>query len=367
LRPRARFPAGLLLLAALAFAADAPADEEPVLNIYNWADYIAPDTIPDFEREFGIEVNYDVYDSTEVVEAKLLSGKTGYDVVFHSYRYSARLIPIGVYQPLDRSRLTGQANLDPWVLNVLQEYDPGNLYGVPHMWGTTGFAYNEDMVRERMPDAPVDSAGMLFDPAVVSRFADCGVSLLDEPSDVIPMVLLYLGLDPNSLEPADLAAAEAQLKSVRPYIRYFSSTKMMNDLPNRETCIAMSWSGDYAQAMQRAAEVGSEVRLAYTVPREGTVLWFDGVFIPADAEHPGNAHLFIDYLMRPKVIAAISNTTYYANANVASMAYIRPEILADAAVYPPESERSRFDIGFIFGPKQERRRTRAWARVKTGL
>lgn len=367
MRPRARFPAGLLLLAALAVAADAPAEEEPVLNIYNWADYIAPETIPDFEREYGIEVNYDVYDSTEVVEAKLLSGKTGYDVVFHSYRYSARLIPIGVYQPLDRSRLTRQANLDPWVLNILQEYDPGNRYGVPHMWGTTGFAYNEDMVRERMPDAPVDSAAMLFDPEVVSRFAGCGVSLLDEPSDVIPMVLLYLGLDPNSLDEADLAAAEAQLKSVRPYIRYFSSTKMMNDLPNRETCIAMSWSGDYAQAMQRAAEVGSEVRLAYTAPREGTVLWFDGIFIPADAEHPGNAHLFIDYLMRPQVIAAISNTTYYANANVASRAYIRPEILADAAVYPPESERSRFDIGFIFGPKQERRRTRAWARVKTGL
>lgn len=365
MRARANFRACLLLLAALATAA--PADEEAVVNIYNWADYVAPDTISNFEREFGIEVNYDVYDSTEVVEAKLLSGKTGYDVVFHSYRYSARLIPIGVYQPLDRSRLTQLANLDRWVLDILQEYDPGNLYGVPYMWGTTGFAFNEDMVRDRMPDAPVGSADMLFDPEVVSRFADCGVSLLDEPSDVIPLVLLYLGRDPNSLDLADLAAAEAQLKSIRPYIRYFSSTKMMNDLPNRETCIAMSWSGDYAQAMQRATEVGAEVRLAYTVPREGTVLWFDGIFIPADAEHPENAHAFIDYLMRPEVIGAISNTTHYANANLASMPYIRPDIVSNTAVYPRADERNSFEIGFIFGPKQERRRTRTWARIKTGL
>jgi putrescine transport system substrate-binding protein len=367
LGPRAKFRASLLLLAALAAPFGALAEEKPLLNIYNWADYIAPDTISNFEREFDIEVNYDVYDSTEVVEAKLLSGKTGYDVVFHSYRYSARLIPIGVYQPLDRSRLTNLANLDQWVLDIVEDYDPGNRYGIPHMWGTTGFAFNRDMVRDRMPDAPVDSAEMLFNPEVVSRFADCGVSLLDEPTDVIPMVLLYLGRDPNSLDPADLAAAEAQLKSVRPYIRYFSSTKMMNDLPNRETCIAMSWSGDYAQAMQRAAEVGAEVRLAYTVPREGSVLWFDGIFIPADAEHPENAHAFIDYLMRPEVIGAISNTTHYANANVASMPFIRPDILGDTAIYPPESERSRFDIGFLFGPKQERRRTRTWARIKTGL
>jgi putrescine transport system substrate-binding protein len=356
----------LALLTVLLVPA-AGAGEEKVLNVYNWADYIAPDTIPNFEKETGIEVNYDVYDSTEVVEAKLLSGRTGYDVVFHGFRYSSRLIPIGVYRELDRTRLPDWDNLDPWVLTMMQAYDPGNRFGMPYMWGTTGFAYNVDMVRERMPDAPVQSAAMLFDPAVVSKFADCGVSLLDEPTDVFPMVLLYLGLDPNSLDPADLARAEAQLKSVRPYIRYFSSARMINDLPNEEICVAMSWSGDYAQASARATEAGIDVRLAYTAPVEGSMLWFDGVFIPSDAEHPDNAYRFLNYLLRPDVIADISNTLFYANANLASMSDVLPEITGNAAIYPLPSERGRFDVGVVYGPKEERRRTRAWSRVKTGL
>jgi len=342
-------------------------NEERVLNIYNWADYIAPDTVANFEKEYGIKVNYDLYDSTEVVEAKLLAGSTGYDVVMHSTRYSARLIPIGVYQPLDRNKLSLWQNLDPWVLKVMDGYDPGNRYGMPYMWGSTGYAINVDMVKARMPDAPLGSAAMLFDPAIVSRFADCGVSLLDEPTDVIPMVLQYLGRDPNSLKPEDIAAAEAQLKKIRPYVRYFSSARMINDLPNREVCIAMSWSGDYAQAMARATEVGADVNLAYYVPREGTLYWFDGVFIPADAPHPDNAHLFLNYLLRPEVMAAISNETRYANANRLSFPYMLPEIANDPASYPLQEDRERAEIGYIFGPKDERRRTRAWSRVKTGL
>lgn len=345
----------------------AGAAEEKVLNIFNWADYVAPDTISNFEDEFGIEVNYDVYDSTEIVEAKLLAGQTGYDVVVHSVRYSARLLPIGVYQPIQRDRLTNWDNLDPWVLEAVEPYDPGNRYGVPYMWGTTGFAYNIDMVRERMPDAPVESADMLFDPDVVSRFADCGVSLLDEPTDVIPMALMYLGYDPNSMKPAHLAEAEAVLKSVRPYIRYFSSAKMINDMPNKEICVAMSWSGDYAQAMNRAKEVGADVKLAYSTPEEGTTLWFDSFYIPADAPHPENAHLFINYMLRPKVIADASNTTWYANANRKSFPFMDPELVRDPASYPPMEERLNLEAGLIFGPKLERRRTRVWSRVKTGL
>jgi len=341
--------------------------EEKVLNIYNWADYIGPDTISNFEQEFGIKVNYDLYDSTEVVEAKLLSGSTGYDVVFHGFRYSSRLIPIGVYRELDREQLPLLGNLDPWVLSMMEAYDPGNRHGIPYMWGTTGFAYNVEMVAARMPDAPVSSAAMLFEPEVAAHFADCGISLLDEPTDVIPMVLLYLGLDPNSLDPADLARAEAQLKAVRPYIRYFSSARMINDLPNEEICVAMSWSGDYAQAMNRASEVGADVKLAYTAPAEGSMLWFDGIFIPSDAGHPANAHLFLNYLLRPRVIGAISNALFYANANAASAEFVSPVVANDAAVYPPVSERGRFDVGVIFGPKEERKRTRAWSRVKTGL
>lgn len=358
---------GLLTALLLAATVAANAAEERVLNVYNWADYIGPATIPDFEKETGIRVNYDLYDSTEVVEAKMLAGSTGYDVVMHAVRYSARLIPIGVYQPLDRSKLPLWDNLDPWVLEVMAGYDPGNRHGMPYMWGSTGYAINRDMVRARMPDAPLGSGAMLFDPKVVARFADCGVSFIDEPTDVIPMVLQYLGHDPNSLEPGHIAAAEAQLKSVRPYIRYFSSTRMINDLPNLEVCVAMSWSGDYAQAMSRAAEVGARVDLAYYTPREGTLYWFDGVFIPADAPHPDNAHRFLNYLLRPEVIAAISNETRYANANRASMPYLDAAVANDPATYPPAAERASAAIGFIYGPKEERHRTRAWSRVKTGL
>lgn len=354
-------------LLTVAFVTPLGFAQERLLNVLNWADYIGPDTIENFERETGIEVNYDLYDSTEVVEARLLSGRTGYDVVVHSMRYSARLIPIGTYQPLDLSRLSGLDRLDEWVMDKLALYDPGNRYAIPYMWGTTGVAYNVDMVRERLADAPVDSAAMLFDPEVVSRFADCGVTFLDEPTDVIPMVLLYLGRDPNDMSPEGLAAAEEQLRRVRPYIRYFNSTRMINDLPNREICVAMSWSGDYQTAMQRAVQAGVDIRLAYRTPREGTTLWFDGVFIPADAPHPDNAYRFLDYLLRPGVAAEISNATHYANANLASRPLLNPGLAADPAVYPPAAARPSFDVGYIFDPKRERLRTRSWARIKSGL
>src|SRR5688572_17434455 len=341
--------------------------EEKVLNVFTWPDYIGPTTIADFEREFGIHVNYDTYDSTEMAEARLLAGRTGYDVVDHAERYSARLIPIGVYQKLDRSKLTNWGNLDPWVLTTLSQSDPGNRHGVPYLWGTTGFTYNVKMIRERMPDAPVASADMIFDPKVASRFADCGISFLDEPTDVIPMVMLYLGHDPDSIEPAHLAEAEKILKGVRPYVRYFSSAKMLIDLPNEEVCIAMSWSGDYAQAMARAEEAGRPVELAYTMPREGTVAWFDLWFIPADAPHPENAHLFLNFLLRPEVIAAVSNETRYAAPNIPGRALVDADVRNDPAVYVPEAARGNLHLSRLHDPKAERLRSRLWSRVKTGL
>ena len=358
-----------LLLAGCAAACPVAAGsaEEKVLNVFTWPDYIGPHTIADFEKEYGIKVNYDTYDSTEMAEARLLAGRTGYDVVDHAERYSARLIPIGVYRPLDRARLTNWRNLDPWVLKSLQSADPGNRYGVPYLWGTTGFTYNVKMIRERMPNAPVHSGDMIFKPEIARRFADCGITFLDEPTDVIPMVMLYLGHDPNSLAPADLKEAEAVLKSVRPYIRYFSSAKMLVDLPNEEVCIAMSWSGDYAQAMYRAQEVGRPVELAYTTPREGTLAWFDLWFIPADAPHPDNAHLFMNYLLRPKVIADISNEVRYAAPNIPAMPFVVPEVRDDPAVYPPEEVRLSLHKGVLHSPKEERVRSRLWSRVKTGL
>ena len=353
--------------ALLVWAVAASGAEEKILNVFTWPDYIGPNTISDFEAEYGIKVNYDTYDSTEMVEARLLAGRTGNDVVVHAERYSARLIPIGIFQPLDRSKLTLWGNLDPWVLRILSRSDPDNRYGVPYLWGTTGFAYNVKMLRERMPDAPVNSGDIIFKPEVARRFADCGISFLDEPTDVIPLAMLYLGHDPNSVRPGDLAEVEAMLKGVRPYIRYFSSAKMLIDLPNEEVCVAMSWSGDYSQSMLRAREAGRPVELAYTAPKEGTVAWFDLWFIPADAPHPGNAHLFLNYLLRPKVIAAISNETRYAAANRKVTPYLLPEVRDDPAVYPSEEARRRLYQGYLHSPKEERLRTRLWSRVKTGL
>jgi putrescine transport system substrate-binding protein len=360
-------PQLLAAAAALLAASVAAAAEEKVLNVFTWPDYIAPDTIASFEAEYGIKVNYDVYDSTEMAEARLLAGRTGYDVVAHAERYSARLIPIGIYRPLDRSKLSNWKNLDPWVLKTLESADPGNRHGVPYLWGTTGFTYNVKMIRERMPDAPVGSGDMIFKPEVARHFADCGITFVDEPTDVIPMVLLYLGYDPNSLDPGQLAEAEKVLKGVRPYIRYFSSAKMLIDLPNEEVCIAMSWSGDYAQAMFRAREAGRPVQLAYTVQREGALAWFDLWFIPADAPHPDNAHLFLNYLLRPEVAAAISNETRYATANIRAQPFLLPEVRNDPAVYPPDEIRLNLHKGVLHDPKQERLRSRLWSRVKTGL
>jgi putrescine transport system substrate-binding protein len=359
----------LLPLAMLALGAwsAAAAAEEKVLNVFTWPDYIAPDTIRNFEKEYGIKVNYDVYDSTEMAEARLLAGRTGYDVVAHAERYSARLIPIGVYRPLDRSKLPNWRYLDPWVLEMLDSADPGNRYGVPYLWGTTGFTYNVKMIRERMPDAPVASGDMIFKPEIARRFADCGITFIDEPTDVIPMAMVYLGHDANSLEPAHLAEVEKLLKGVRPYIRYFSSAKMLIDLPNEEVCIAMSWSGDYAQAMMRAKQVGKPVDLAYSLLREGSLAWFDLWFIPADAPHPENAHVFLNYLLRPEVAAAISVETRYATPNTAALRLLPPAVRDDPAVYPPDAVRNELYKGVILDPIAERRRSRLWSRVKTGL
>jgi putrescine transport system substrate-binding protein len=362
--------AGLVALAATSCGGSGGGrgeDAADVVNVYNWSDYIGPDTLERFERETGIRVNYDTYDSSEIVDAKLLAGNTGYDVVVHSGQFSARLIPIGIYQPLDRSKLPNWKHLDPKILKQVDGYPQANEYSAVYMWGTTGFAYNVDMVRQRMPDAPVASARMLFDPEVVRRFADCGVTLLDSPTDVFPMVLAYLGLPPGSLDADHLAAAEAQLMEVRPYIRYFSSTKMISDLPNREVCIAMSWSGDYAQAAARAAETGAPVDLEYTVPQEGTMLWYDGLYIPADAPHRDNAYRFINFLLRPDVIAEISNYVYYANGNLSSVPLLDPAVINDPGIYPDEAIWERAHLAPVSPPKMERLRTRAWARVKSGI
>jgi len=359
--------AGLLLLVMQSVCTFAGENNEAVLNVYNWADFIGETTLENFEREYGIKVNYDVYDTSEIVDTKLMAGHSNYDVVLHSAGFSSRLIPVGIYQRLDRSKLNNWKNLDPTLLDRVAQYDPDNKFGVPYMWGTTGFSYNYDMIVDRMQDAPFNSAELVFNPEVVSKFADCGVTLLDSPTDVIPMVLIYLGYDADSMEPEHLKAAEELLRSIRPFIKYFSSTKLLLDLPSKEVCIAMSWSGDYSVASKRAKEAGLNVDFRFNIPSEGSLIWFDVLYIPADAPHTENAYLFLDYLLRPKVIAEISNYTGYANANAPATEFVNPEITSDPAIYPGESVLRRMQAGKIYMPKLERLRSRVWTRVKSGL
>ena len=354
-------------LGACSGASDTSSGTRNVVNVYNWADYIGADTLEEFEAETGIKVNYDTYDSSEVVDVKLLTGNSGYDVVVHSNRFSTRLAPIGIYHKLDMSRFENLGNLDPAIMSRIDIYDEVKGYYIPYHWGTTGYAWNVEMVRERLPNHPMDSADVLFDPAIVRQLVDCGVSLLDGTTDLFPMALAYLGRDPSMLSRENIAAAEAQLSLVQPHIRYFSNQKMTSDLPNQEVCVAMSWSGDYAQAQTRAREAGIDIELRYTVPKEGSGLWVDGLYIPSDAPHKDNAYKFIDYLMRADVAARVANDVFYANANGASWATIDPEILNNTAIYPDEETWKRLYPIPSPQPKEERTLTRAFAKVKSGI
>jgi putrescine transport system substrate-binding protein len=362
----------LMALAAASLATAAatwlppPAKADGDLNIYNWSDYIGENTVANFEKEYNVKVRYDTFDSNETLESKLVVGSTGYDIVFPSSNIFKRLIKAGIFQKLDKSTLTNWNNLDPFVLQNQAAADPGNEYAEPYMWGTNGFTYNVAMIKERMPDAPLDSLKMLFDPAVVSKFQDCGVSLLDSPEDVYQLALAYMGKDPTSQNPDDIVAATEMLMKVRPFIKLFDSQQYLNSLPNGDMCLVMTWSGDYAVAANRAAEAGVDIELAYTIPKEGSNIWFDAMLIPSDAPNPDNAHLFLNYMMRPDVIADATNYIYYANGNLASRPMILPEILEDPAIYPPEEVQKRMFPAVERDEKIQRVITREWTRLKTG-
>ena len=364
-----KLPGFLFCCLAVAACGDDGAvdDSANVVNVYNWSDYIAVDTIEKFEAEFGIKVNYDVYDSAEVVDVKLLAGNSGYDVVIHSNSFSARIAPAGVHEPLDMSRIPNAKHLDPATMRIIDAYPNVSDLQVPYFWGTTGYAYNADMVRERLGDYPMDSGDIIFEPEVVAKLADCGVTLLDSPLDVIPMILAYLGKDPDSLDPADLKLARDRLVELRPYIRYFSGTKMLVDLPNKEICVAMSWSGDYATAKWRAAEAGVEIDLRYTAPKEGTGMWVDGLYIPKDARHKDNAYTFINFILRPDINAEITNTVNYATANSAAWPLLDPAILNDPAIFPDAETMQVMFSTSAQDPKKARVRTRAYVMGKSGM
>jgi putrescine transport system substrate-binding protein len=342
------------------------ATEEKVLNVYNWSDYIDPKVIEDFTAATGIKVTYDVFDSNEVLETKLLTGNSGYDVVVPSAYFLERQIAAGVFRKLDKSRLPNLANMDPELQSRAAAHDPGNEHGVVYMWGTTGIGYDAAKVKAIMPDAPVDSWSLVFDPAIVAKFKACGVSVLDDPTDIVATVLLWLGKDPNSQSPEDLKLAEEKLLAIRPFIRTIHSSQYIEDLANGEVCIAVGYSGDVLQAQDRAEEAGKKAEIEYSIPREGALMWFDTLAIPADAPHPGNAHAFINYLMRPDVAAANSNLVYYANANAAATSLVDEELRSDPGIYPTPEVKARLQPNLSKSADFTRLLNRSWTRFTTG-
>ncbi len=337
------------------------------LNIYNWADYIHPDAITGFEKEFGIDITYDIYDSSEIVDTKLMTGRSGYDVVVHAASFTARLATVGIFHPVDFNKLPNWHHLDPNLIRRADEKYSNGLQGVPFFWGTTGITYNVDLIKERMPNAPLDSSALIFDPEIISKFTDCGISFLDDPTSVIPMAMMYLGYPANSVDLQQLKEVETLVKAVRPYITYFSSTKMLLDLPSEEVCIAMSWSGDYSVASNRAKEAGIDINLDYIIPKEGGGMWFDNMYIPEDAPHRENAYLFLNYMLRPEVIAASTDYIGYANANKSATPLVNPSLTANVAIYPDAETLQRLQTTEVLAPKEERKRSRTWTKIKTGL
>jgi putrescine transport system substrate-binding protein len=346
--------------------AGAGADNQKVLNVYNWSDYIDPTVVPAFEKEYGIKVNYDVFDSNEVVETKLLAGHTGYDVVVPSASFLQRQIQAGVFQKLDKSLLPNLKNLDPMITHIIEVHDPGNQYSVNYLWGTSGVGYNEAKVLKAMPDAPVDSFAMFYDPKVIRNFKDCGVSILDAPDEMVGTVLIYLGRDANSEKLEDLKAAEQVLMSIRPFVRYINSSRYIEDLANGDLCLALGWSGDIGQARARARDNGKGVQIKYNIPREGAIMFFDMLAIPADAPHPKNAHLFIDYLLRPDVAAKNSTLMHYATSNAAAYSLIDPAVFNDRGIYPSEAQKGHMYPNAAHSLAYTRELNRSWTRFKTG-
>ena len=355
----------LTVCAVRGLDAGAVAAEEKRLFIYNWSDFVGPGTVAEFEKRTGIKVTYDVYDAEETMETRLMAGSSGYDVVGASSEFFSREIKAGVYNVLDKSKLSNWKNLDPRMLAIQAAYDPGNAHAVPYLHSINGFAYNVDMIKARMPNAPVDSLDMLFKPEIISKFADCGVTFLDSAEDVLLLALNYLGIDPNTTRREDYKAAEALLLKVRPFIRSFDSVELINGLANKELCLVMSYSSDYALARARARAVGVDINLAFTVPREGANENFFSLLIPEGAPHPEAAYQFINFILRPDVIADISNSIYYGNDNIASRPLVDPSILGDVTLYPTPEMESRLYKAAEADAATERIRTRTWTRIKT--
>ena len=349
-----------------AAAAGAPAEEEKVLNLYIWNDYLAEDTIANFEQETGIRVSVSNFGSNEELEAKLAPGDAGYDIVVPSASSYERQIKAGYYQKLDKSQLPNLKNADPDIEARLAMHDPGNEHAVLHMWGTTGIGYNVGKVKAAMPNAPLDSWKLVMDPAVAKNFQKCGIAVLDSATEMYSMVLAYLGKDPNSQKAEDLDVATEAMQKFRPFLKYIDTQRMIEDLANGEICLAVGYNGDMLQASSRAVETKTGQNVAYVIPREGTIIWFDSYLIPKDAPHPKNAHAFINYMLKPEVIGAVSNFTNYANGNAAAAQFVNKEVLEDPGVYPPAEVKVKLVPDLADTEETTRIMTRGWTRFMTG-
>ena len=341
--------------------------QDRVVNVYNWSDYVDEEVLKQFTEETGIRVVYDVYDSNELLETKLLAGGSGYDVVVPTDSNMARQVAAGVLMPLDKSKLPNLVHMWPFVTEKLAFYDPGNAYAVDYMWGTTGIGINVAKVNERLgEDADLETWATLFDPANAAKLADCGIHVMDAPEDVLQSVLAWQGKEPDSKDPADIEAAGEILRAIRPYIQKFHSSEYINALANGDICVAMGFSGDILQARDRAAEAGNGVEIEYLIPREGALMWFDVMVIPADAPHPDEAHAFINFMMRPEIAAANSNYVYYANGNLDSQPLLNEDVIADEAIYPSQETLDRLFTSTSYDPRSQRALTRMWTGVKAG-
>ncbi|MEX4007068.1 MAG: polyamine ABC transporter substrate-binding protein [Neoaquamicrobium sediminum] len=352
-----------LAAATFAFAAQA---QERVVNVLNWSDYIDDSLIAEFTEKTGIRVVYDVFDSNEILETKLLAGGSGYDVVVPTGSFLSRQIQAGVFQKLQKDKLPNLSNMWDVVTTRTDKYDPGGEYSINYMWGTVGIGYNVQKVAEILGTEKIDSWDVLFKPENAEKFASCGIYMLDSPSDIIPIVLNYLGFDPNSHEPDEIAKAEELLLSIRPSIRKFHSSEYINALANGDICMAVGWSGDVLQSRDRAAEADQGVTVAYVAPKEGTQMWFDQMAIPADAPHVEEAHEFLNFIMEPEVIAKATNYVYFANGNLASQEFIDDEVINDPAIYPDKDALETLFTHIPYDSRTQRVVTRSWTKVVTG-
>jgi len=357
-----------LVAAALALLIAAPAHaQQRIVNVYNWSDYIEPSLLDNFTQQTDIKVRYDTFDSNDTLETKLLAGKSGYDVVVPTGFFLERQIKAGVFQKLDKSKLPNLVNIWPEIAQRLAAYDPGNLYAVNYMWGTTGIGYNVAKAREALGgDGKIDSWEVVFKPELLAKFKGCGVYLLDSADDIMPAALQYLGFDPNSHKEAELQKAADLLVKVRSSVRKFHSSEYLDALATGEACFAVGFSGDVKQAQKRAAEAKNGVEIAYAIPKEGAQLWFDNLAIPRDAKHVAEAHAFIDFLQRPEVAAKNSDFISYANGNLASQQFIDKAVLEDPNIYPDEATMSRLYTIKAYDAATQRLLNRLWTRIKTG-